>query len=88
MKFETNKFAMAAAATLGAVYTVCAAIVLVAPGAAATLLGWVFHIVNLETIIAATTITLGGFVLGLVQILAYAYIIAFVFAYFYNSFTS
>lgn len=88
MKFETNKFAIAAAATLGGVYIICALIVLVAPGAAIKLLGWVFHVVNLETIVGAATITLAGFLAGLVQILLYAYLIAFVFAYLYNTLTS
>lgn len=80
MELNKNKFAMAAAGTMGIWYLICAAIVAVAPDLGLTLFGWLVHLVNLET----AAITWGGFFAGFVEILILSYLMGWVFAWIHN----
>lgn len=82
MQLDKNKFALAAAGTMGIVSIFCAAVVSVAPDLAVTLFGWMVHLVNLEP----ANITLTSFLGGLAQVLAYSYIGAWLFAWLHNKF--
>ena len=78
MKLAKNKFALAAAGTLGIVYIICAVVVAIAPAFALKLFGWLLHLVSADQFTARVTAI--GFVIGLIQILVYSYIAALIFA--------
>ena len=82
MGLETKKFAFAVAETAGIVYLVCTLVVILFPSSSITLLGWIAHVQSSS--IAARTVTFPGFILGLLQVVIYSYIIAWVFAKIYN----
>ena len=84
MHLDTSKFALAAAATFGAMYIVCALFVALWPDIASTLMSWLTHIVNLEP----RRVTWVGFFGGLAQVLVYTYIGAFIFAWLHNKFVT
>lgn len=83
---QLNKggFALAATAILSIVYIICALFAAFWPGAAVKVLGWMLHLVVLETNVA---ITIGGFFVGLVQIAVYSFICAWLFAWLHNKFS-
>lgn len=83
MELHTKKFALAAAKTMGIWYILCAALVAVAPALALKLFGWMVHLVNLDSAMSAD-VTLGGFVVGFLEVVALAYATAWVFATIYN----
>ncbi|KKQ34240.1 MAG: hypothetical protein US50_C0056G0008, partial [Candidatus Nomurabacteria bacterium GW2011_GWB1_37_5] len=80
MQLNTNKFAMAAGGTMGIVYVVCAIFVAIAPDFAMKLFGWLVHLVNVDKFAGDVQITLGGFIIGLVQAVIYTYVGALIFA--------
>lgn len=82
MHLQKNQFALAAAGTMGGVYAVCALVVKIAPNVAMTLFSWLTHLVNLEV----GKITFGSFLGGILQVLIYSYIIAWLFASLHNKF--
>lgn len=84
MKIEKNKFALAAAGTLGVIYIICAIVVALAPALAVKLFGWLIHLVNADQF--AIGVTAGGAIIGLIQVLVYTYLTAFVFAWLHNRF--
>ncbi|MBI2640340.1 MAG: hypothetical protein HYW91_00425 [Candidatus Sungbacteria bacterium] len=86
MELNKNKFSLAAAATMGVVYVVCAVFVWLWPDFALKLFGWLVHLVNVDKFAGDVAITATGFVVGLVQILVYAYVGAYVFAWLHNRF--
>ena len=86
MQLRTNSFAGAAASTAGIAYLVCAAFTALWPAAALRLLGWVAHIVNVEKFAGDVAMTAGGVTIGLIQVVLYAYLAAWIFAWFYNRF--
>ncbi len=87
MTLNRQKLALASAATFGVAYLVCAVFVIVAPDFALQLLGWVAHIVNVDKFAGDVAITFGGVVVGLIEVVVYAYLVAWLFAWFYNRFT-
>ncbi|HAS84909.1 MAG TPA: hypothetical protein DCS23_02445 [Candidatus Yonathbacteria bacterium] len=82
MELNTKKFALAATETGAVLYIACALFVAVAPDLAMTLLGWLAHVTNTDTL--ARSITMTGVVYGLIQVVVYVYIATFMFAWFYN----
>lgn len=84
MELNAKKFAFAAAATTAIVYAVCVAFVFAAPDLALKILGWVTHIVNVEKFAGDVEITAVGLIGGFAQVLIYAYIFAWLLAWFYN----
>ena len=86
MELDKNKFSLAAAGTMGIVYVVCAVFVWLAPDFALQLFGWLVHLVNVDKFAGDVAITATGLIIGLVQILVYAYIGAWIFAWLHNKF--
>jgi len=86
MKLDVNKFSLAAAATMGIVYVVCAAFVTLFPVFSLQLLGWLVHLVNVDKFAGDVKITALGFIFGLLQAVAYTYAGAWTFAWLHNKF--
>lgn len=84
MEFNKNKFALAAAGAMGIAYVICAAFTALWPAVALKFLGWMVHLVNVEKFASGVQVTFGGFILGLLPIVFYAYILGWLFAWFYN----
>lgn len=84
MELQKNKFAMAGAGVMGIVYVVCAIFVALWPDFAMRLFGWLVHLVNVDKFAGDVAITAGGFIIGLVQILVYTYVVAWLFAWLHN----
>ncbi|MBI5798538.1 MAG: hypothetical protein HZB10_01230 [Candidatus Yonathbacteria bacterium] len=82
MELNTKKFALAATETGAILYVVCALFVAVAPDLAMTLLGWLAHVTNTDTL--ARSVTMIGVAYGLIQVVVYVYIAASMFSWFYN----
>mgnify|MGYP001594117918 FL=1 len=82
MELDKNKFSLAAAATLGVVYVVCAIVVAIAPEFAAQLMSWLTHLVNLE----ARVVGFPGVIYGFLQVVIYTYVAAWLFAWLHNRF--
>ena len=85
-KLDTNKFSLAATLTMGVIYVVCLVFVLIWPDFALQLLGWLVHLVNVEKFAGDVAITLGGFLAGLMQVVIYTYIGAWLVAWLHNKF--
>lgn len=83
MELHAKNFALAAAKVMGVWYVVCAAFVAVAPTLALKLFSWMVHLVNLDSAVSAG-VTLGGFVVGFLEVVALAYATAWLFATIYN----
>lgn len=82
MHLQKNQFALAAAGAMGLVYVVCALVVVLAPNLAMTLFSWLTHLVNLEV----AEITWASFFGGIMQVLVYTYVVAWIFAGLHNKF--
>jgi len=82
MSLEPKKVSLALAQTAGIIYIVCAALVAVAPKVAWQLAGWLSHMTNLEVL--GRNLTVSGFLIGLAQVLIYAYLSGWLFAKMYN----
>ena len=87
MAINTKKFSLALTVTMGIAYLACAVFVWIFPNLSLTLLGWVAHLVNVDKFAGDVQITLGGVILGLIQISVYAYLASWLFASLYNRFT-
>ena len=85
MELNKNKFGLALAGTMGIAYAVCAIFVAFAPELALRFLGWMVHLLNLETV-TTVQITFGSFLGGLIPILFYSYLVGWVFSWMYNAF--
>ncbi len=81
MELNTNKFALAATVLFGVWYIVCAAIVAVAPKAAAALFSWMTHLLNVEGAVSFPEV-----IYGFVEVIILAYVTAYAFAWLYNRF--
>ncbi len=86
MKLDIQKFSLAAALTMGAVYVVCAIFVALWPEFAIQLFGWLVHLVSVEKFAGDVQITAFGFIVGLLQILIYTYLGALIFGWLHNKF--
>ena len=82
MELDRNKFALAAAVTVGLISLLCAALVAVAPELMVQLAGWLMHLVNLE----AAQVTFQTALFGFIQAFIYTYIGAWIFAWLHNKF--
>lgn len=65
---------------MGIVYVVCAIFVYLFPDLSSRMMSWLTHIVNLEP----RNVTWGSFFGGLVQVLLYTYLAAWLFAWLHN----
>lgn len=86
MELKKGKLALAAAATFGVAYVVCAIFVILWPDFSIQLVGWLFHLLNVEQFAGDVAITPGAFIGGLVEVIVYSYLVAWLFAWFYNRF--
>ncbi len=86
MKLEIQKFSLALAVTMGIIYIVCAVFVALWPDFALQLFGWLVHLVNVDKFAGDVQMTAFGFIIGLLQAMAYTYIGALVFAWLHNKF--
>ena len=85
---QINKsgFALAAGGVMGVIYIVCAVFVVLWPQFALQLFGWLVHLVNVEKFAGGVVITLGGFLVGLIQAVAYTCVSAWFIAWLHNKF--
>lgn len=79
MEIDKNKFSLAAAATMGIWYVLCASLVALAPETAVKLFNWMVHMVNLETSVSFPEV-----IYGFIEAVVFAYITAYVFVWLYN----
>ncbi len=86
MKLEVQKFSCALAVTMGIIYAVCAIFVALWPDFSLQLFGWLVHLVNVDKFAGDVQITVGGFIIGLLQAMTYTYIGAAVFGWLHNKF--
>jgi uncharacterized membrane protein (DUF485 family) len=86
MKLEIQKFSLALSVTMGIIYVVCAVFVALWPDFALQLFGWLVHLVNVDKFAGGVQMTTFGFIIGLLQVLAYTYIVTLVFAWLHNKF--
>lgn len=84
MKFDTRALALAAASTTGIAYVLCTIFVALFPEASVRILGAMLHLLNLEQFIGEANVTLGGFLVGLLPLLLYAYFGAWLLGWLYN----
>ncbi|MFA6136335.1 MAG: DUF5676 family membrane protein [Candidatus Paceibacterota bacterium] len=82
-QIHKNGFARAAALVMGGIYALCAIFVALWPGLGLKLFGYLTHLVNLNT---AAKVTLGGFIIGLLEVLVYTYVVAWLIAWLHNRF--
>jgi len=87
MQLNTKSFALATATTMGIMYLLCVLLVVAAPDFAFQLLGWVAHIVNVEKFAGEVSLTAGGVLVGLVEIVVYAFVASWILAELYNRFS-
>lgn len=88
MELQKHPFSLAVSVTFGIMYIVCAAFTALLPDLAMKLLGWVAHIVNVDKFAGGVEITLVGVAIGLLEIVVYGYVAAYLFATLYNRFTA
>ena len=81
MELDKNKFALAAGATIGVWYVICAALVAIAPDLAIKLFSWIVHLINLRVEVSFPEV-----IYGFVEVVVLAYITAYVFAWLHNLF--
>jgi len=81
MELDKNKFALAAGATLGVWYVICAALVAIVPDLALKLFSWMAHLINLEADVSFPEV-----IYGFIEVVVLAYITAYVFAWLHNRF--
>lgn len=84
MEFNVKKFAEAATFTVAILYIVCVLVVWAAPAFAMQLLGAMMHIVNVDKYAGDVKITLGGVIVGLIELIIYTYVATLIFATLYN----
>ena len=86
MKHEPNVTANATALTVGTIYIVCAAAVVLLPDLSLTIAQSWFHGLDLSKI-SVVNVTLGSFILGLVTSVAGSWTVGYVFARAYSYFS-
>ncbi len=81
MQLNKSKFALAAAAVMGAWSIVCALLVAIAPDLTLKLFSWMVHLVNLE---AGVSFPEAAY--GVIEVFVLTYVTAYVFAWLHNRF--
>lgn len=84
MQLNAKKLANAVTLAVGILYIVCTLFVVVAPDAARTIATGMMHIPGLGDALGEVEVTLGGFLLGLIPLLIYSYVGAYLIARLYN----
>lgn len=84
MQLNAKKLANAATLTMGILYVICTLFVAIAPDAAMSIAAGMMHIPGLGDSIGEVEVTLGGFLLGLIPLLFYSYVGAYLVVALYN----
>ena len=84
MQLNATKLANAAAITTLILYVVCTLFVAVAPQFSMTILAGAMHLPDAATALGEMEVTLGGFVLGLVTLVVFFYVSAYLLVALYN----
>ncbi|MBI2577559.1 MAG: hypothetical protein HYV77_01810 [Candidatus Wildermuthbacteria bacterium] len=89
MNLNPLKFGLAAGITAGLLYAICAVVSLLWPDGAVKLLGWMFHLIRVESFAGNGNleVTLPGAVMGLLQTFVYTFAAFYVFGWLYNKLT-
>lgn len=82
-KLNAKLVALSLAGVSGILYIICALLVAIAPTTTLNMFSNVFHGIDI-TQIAATNISLGNTLLGLIEILVYALVAGWIFVAVYN----
>lgn len=85
MKCNPSTAANAAATTTTVIYVVCALLFIIAPDLSMAVTKTWFHGIDIS-LIDARTATAGSFILGLVSATVGAWLVGYIFAFFYNTF--
>lgn len=88
MELKKHPFSLAVSVTFGIMYLLCAGFTALWPDLAMNLLGWVAHIVNVDKFAGGVEITFVGVAIGLLEIVVYGYVAAYLFASLYNRFAT
>ncbi|KKS95953.1 hypothetical protein A3B05_03225 [Candidatus Giovannonibacteria bacterium RIFCSPLOWO2_01_FULL_43_160] len=81
MELDKNKFALAAGATIGIWYVICATLVATVPDLATKLFSWMVHLIDLRAEVSFPEV-----IYGFIEVVIFAYITAYVFAWLHNRF--
>lgn len=84
MRFNSLKFATAAAITMAIWYIICVIMVSIAPDTTVRLFGMITHLVNIDELVRAANITFTTGTIGLIQVVVYTFLTTYVFARLYN----
>jgi len=84
MQLNVTKLANASAITVFILYVVCTLFVAVAPQFSMTILAGIAHMPTLDETLGGAEVTLGGFILGLVTLVVFFYVSAYMLALLYN----
>jgi len=84
MQLNATKLANAAAITTLILYVVCTLFVAVAPQFSMTILAGAMHLPSVADALGEVEVTLGGFLLGLIPLVIYTYVGAYLLAILYN----
>lgn len=82
-KLNAKLVALSLAGVSGILYVICALLIAIAPTATLKMFSNVFHGIDI-TKIAATNISFGNTIIGLIEILVYSLIAGWIFAAVYN----
>lgn len=84
MKINKQRFAGRLTMTMGVLYILCTAFVALFPGLAMKLTAAMFHLVEVSKSTGSFQVTFGNFLLGLIPLLFYTYIGAWLFAWIFE----
>ena len=73
LRINSRAIALSSAIVMGVGYIVCAIFVVVWPGFASQLFGWIFHLIDLDKFAGGMTITPVSVIVGFIQIVIYTY---------------
>ncbi|HBV01036.1 MAG TPA: hypothetical protein DEF00_01415 [Candidatus Taylorbacteria bacterium] len=84
MQLNAIKLANAAAVTTGILYVVCTLFVAIAPQFSMTILAGAMHLPSVADALGEMSVTLGGFLLGLIPLVIFGYVAVYLAATLYN----
>lgn len=84
MQLNATKLANAAAVTTFILYVVCTLFVAVVPEFSMAILAGGMHLPNAANALGEVSVTFGGFLLGLIPLVIYAYVGVYLVAVLYN----
>ena len=84
MKLNKQRFALRSALVMGGLYVLCTAFVALFPVFAMKLTAAMFHMVEISKSAGSFQVTFSNFVLGIIPLLFYTYILAWLFAWIFE----